>query len=86
MWRPKGWVFGRGIAPGSKKLMFCEQEKPLKMRTLTDGEKELFELGADAMLEALKEDGLDHSLDPMWKKLKEEGRKLGLDYPDDEVE
>ena len=52
-WRPEGWKFGRGTAPGNKTLMFCERKEPLLLRALTEGEMDLFEHGADAMLEAI---------------------------------
>uniref|UniRef100_A0A6M3KAZ8 Uncharacterized protein n=1 Tax=viral metagenome TaxID=1070528 RepID=A0A6M3KAZ8_9ZZZZ len=57
MWRPEGWEQGRGITPTSRTLLYCIEEKPLKYRHPTEGEKGLFELGADAMLEALRREG-----------------------------
>ena len=60
-WRPKEWVYGQPPIPfsgtGWYRFVFCESKNPLKTRALTEGEKDLFEQGADAMLKALREKG-----------------------------
>ena len=64
-WRPEGWVYGQPLPPqtGSEyRFMFCESKSPLKLRDLTDGEKDLFEQGADAMLRALRAMGWRNAL------------------------